>query len=161
MKLWIAIAICYWVYTMMPLLSYELLAKKTYILGHSVTIDFALTNHSSSELSILKWYTPLEGINGRIFEVTCDGNVIPYQGRLVKRGNPSLGDYLELKPGESVHAQFDLSRFYSLPICSQLNLVFNGTIHDVQLGKLKQPRVMDDHQSMAIPGNIVSFSIVQ
>jgi hypothetical protein len=75
MKLWIAIAICYWVHTMMLLLSYALHAK-TYILGRPVTIDFALTNHSSSELSILKWYTPLEGINGRILEVTCDGNVV-------------------------------------------------------------------------------------
>ena len=146
---------------MTPLLTYELHANTTYVQGLPVTIDFALTNSSSGDISILKWYTPFEGINGRIFAVTCNGTEIPYEGRLVKRGNPSLGDYLELKPGESVHAQFDLSRFYSLPICNKLILVFNGTIHDVQRGRLQQPRAMEDHQSMDIPGNIVSFSIVQ
>src|SRR5436853_7541895 len=105
-------------------LKYYLAAQSTYVLGKPVVIAFSLNNASSNDVWVLKWYTPLEGMKGKIFEVTCDGIQMPYEGRMVKRGNPLREDYVLINAGASAHAEFDLSQTYSLRDCTECRVKF-------------------------------------
>ncbi|HVN25942.1 MAG TPA: hypothetical protein VMT71_18385 [Syntrophorhabdales bacterium] len=125
-----------------------------------VIIGFALENLSSGDVWVLKWYTPLEGIKGRIFEVSCDGVEIPYEGMLMKRGDPEENDYIQLGSAESVRAEFDLTTAYSLPLCSECTVTFKGRIHDVVLNRQDVPRPWDEHQAIDAQGDPVVFSVV-
>jgi peptidyl-Lys metalloendopeptidase len=141
-------------------LRYHLQAESSYIQGVPVVVGFSVENLSSVDVWILKWYTPLEGIKGKIFEVTCDGVDIAYEGRLMKRGNPEKDDYARLYPGESASAKVDLASVYTFPACKECRLKFKGRIHDVVSDQREVPRAADTHLPVDISGNAVSFSIV-
>ena len=68
----------------------------------------------ASDLFVLKWKTPLAGINGDFFAVERDGERVPYTGRLVKRAAPRASDYVRIPAGESLSVTFDLSAVYDM-----------------------------------------------
>lgn len=140
-------------------LRYRLDAQSSYVRGGPIVVGFKLENLSSFDMWILMWYTPLEGIKGKIFEVKCDGSDIPYEGRMVKRGNPEREDYVFLPAGGSVGTEFDLSQVYSVPECRECRLKFKGRIHHVVVDGQQFPQTADKHMSVDIPGNEVSFRI--
>lgn len=141
-------------------LRYHLHAQSSYVQGAPIVIEFSLENLSPNDVWILKWYTPLEGIKGKIFELKCDGVDILYEGRMVKRGEPGLDDYIRLKAGSSVHVEVDLSHDYSFPNSGECELKFKGRIFDVTSDEHQVPRASSEHIYIDIPGNTVSFSIV-
>lgn len=141
-------------------LRYHLHAQSKYVQGGPIVIGFSLENPSPNAVWILKWYTPLEGIKGKIFELKCDGEDIPYEGRMVKRGAPEQEDYIWLEAGSSVQVEVDLSRDYSFPKCGDCKLKFKGRIFDVVSDEHQVPRASSEHIFIDIPGNSVSFSIV-
>jgi len=144
---------------MVPSLKYTLQAQSNYVQGTPIVIGFEIENLSSTEIRILKWYTPLEGIKGKIFEVRCDGVEVPYEGMMMKRGNPARADYVHLPAGASARAEFDLSQCYSLPECQKCRLKFKGRIHDVVFDERQLPRTANQHSVIDVPGEAVSFSI--
>ena len=83
-------------------------------LTDDITIAFTLTNTGAGSARILRWQTPLAGIEADIFAVTVDGEPVPYVGRLIKRAAPEAEDWVELGPGQSVSAAFDLSSAYDM-----------------------------------------------
>lgn len=80
----------------------------------SGTLAFTVVNESASPIHILRWQTPLDGVESDLFDVTFNGESIDYTGRLVKRLAPSASDYIELKPGESRSIDVDLSAYYDM-----------------------------------------------
>jgi len=140
-------------------LRYELQAQRSYNQGEPIVITFSIRNLSSHDIWILNWYTPLEGIKGKIFDIKCDGAEIPYEGRLVKRGNPEKDDYVLIDPGASAQAQVDLSQAYSLPACNECVVKFKGRIHDFALDEKQIPRPANQQVTVDVAGNTVSFRI--
>jgi hypothetical protein len=139
----------------------HLRARESYVSGEPIIIGFTVENLSSMDVWILKWYTPLEGIKGKILEVKCDGVDVPYEGMLMKRGNPETDDYVRLRRAESAGGEFDLSSAYSLPACKVCSVKFKGRIYDVVLKQREVPRAADQHRSIDAPGNTVVFSITR
>jgi len=80
--------------------------------GEVVTVKFTLTNNTAERLYVLKWFTPLEGLAGKIFRVERDGEAIPYGGILAKRGAPLPDEYILIDPGTPVSAEVDLATAY-------------------------------------------------
>jgi hypothetical protein len=78
----------------------------------SMVLQFTLVNHSEIGLYVLEWYTPLEGVFGEIFRVERDGQVLPYEGPLVMRGDPTQENYVWLERGASVAGTVDLADAY-------------------------------------------------
>jgi hypothetical protein len=78
-------------------------------------LRFTIRNDSPGPVWLLKWLTPLEGLNGDILSVTCDGQHLPYRGPMVKRGNPQPQDYVRLAPSAEATATVDLAIGYDLP----------------------------------------------
>jgi hypothetical protein len=144
---------------MVASLRYKFQARADYVQGEPVVIAFEIENLSATDVWILKWYTPLEGIKGKIFKVYCDGAEILYEGPMMKRGNPGPADYAHVAAGGTIRADVDLSQAYSLPPCRECRVKFKGRIHDVVTGEPQPSRTADQHTSMEIPGEDASFSI--
>lgn len=79
-----------------------------------IIIDFILTNRSSSSIRVLRWSTPINGVSGDIFLVTRGSQPIQYIGRLVKRGEPTEADFINIEPGQSIAVPVDLSLYYAI-----------------------------------------------
>ena len=80
--------------------------------GEAVSVKFALNNRRDEEVQVLDWYTPFEGLAGKIFQVTRDGIAVPYHGILAKRSLPEPGNFSTIEPEGSVVTELDLSEGY-------------------------------------------------
>jgi len=140
-------------------LKYSFQTQSSYVLGKPVVIGFTLESDTQTDVWILKWYTPLEGIKGKILRVTCDGEEMQYQGIMMKRGNPRREHYVLLHPGESVSAEFDLKENYSLKKCDECRLDFKGRIHDVVFNQQQLPPAVNEQTPVDASGTPVSFRI--
>jgi|WetSurSiteA1Bulk_404760.scaffolds.fasta_scaffold90187_1 peptidyl-Lys metalloendopeptidase len=140
-------------------LKYRLSAEDHYVLGTPIRISFTLENLTNEYLWVLTWYTPLEGLMGNIFMVTCDGLNIVYEGPMVKRANPEPIDYQRIGPRESISSIVDLSAGYSLPKSKECVVQFRGHIHDISSGRDLELEAKDRPHALDIKGNEVSFSM--
>ena len=96
---------------LVPHLSME---KAELTTADGVNVRFTLANQGANNLFILKWKTPLAGIEADLFAVERDGERVPYTGRLAKRPAPKASDYLRIPAGESLSVTFDLSAVYDM-----------------------------------------------
>jgi peptidyl-Lys metalloendopeptidase len=90
--------------------------------GDNVLVRVTLTNTSTSPQHVLRWRTPLDGVQAPLFEVRRDGQPVRYLGRVIKRGAPGPADYWRIDPGESITHTVELSRLY------EMNVTGNYTI---------------------------------
>lgn len=98
-----------------PSLSCKLNIRAEQNIVDGIFIDFILLNQSSSDLSVLTWYTPLEGFLSDLFVITDpSGERISYQGPMVKRAKPTSLDYQLIRAKGNVATMLDLSLVYSL-----------------------------------------------
>jgi hypothetical protein len=142
------------------LLRFNLSSKLEYSINDPIIITFTLENLTDQHISVLKWYTPLEGFKGEFFLVTCNGKTVPYEGRLVKRADPLEEDYLLLGPNQSVHSIVNLADAYNLRSSSpECKVEFKGWIYDVIITDVLIPRKMDDHSRIQINGNEIFFKV--
>lgn len=77
-------------------------------------LAFTVANGSDAAVHVLRWQTPLDGVDTDMFAVTLNGQPVEYVGRLVKRTAPREADYIELKPGEARSVEVDLSAYYDM-----------------------------------------------
>jgi hypothetical protein len=74
---------------------------------------FSVRNRLDKEVKLLSWYTPLEGLMSDLFIITDDdGEALPYQGMMVKRGAPQESDYIAIPVGEAVEVVLELGLAY-------------------------------------------------
>jgi hypothetical protein len=135
-------------------------AEEAYVMGEPVNLRFSLHNKTDRTLYILTWYTPLEGIAGKIFRVMHDGGEVPYRGIMAKRGDPSRDAYTAIKPGAAVSSVVDLAENYDLSQAGRYHVEFTSRLHDVTDDESSIPRKQDDHKVQELPCNTVSFEIV-
>ena len=80
-----------------------------------VRARFELTNHGDVDLYVLKWYTPLEGLNSDCLKVVRNGTEkVPYDGPKKKRGQPRPEDYVLVPAGGTVTAEVNVSESYAV-----------------------------------------------
>jgi hypothetical protein len=133
---------------------------ETYRVGEPVSLRFALHNPTDRPLYVLIWYTPLEGMAGDIFQVTRNGDKLPYQGMLAKRGDPTRDEYVVVEPGETASAQVDLKAGYGLSTPGSYLVQFTTGLQDVTGDGSLLPRKRENHRPQPVPCNTVGFSIV-
>ncbi len=135
--------------------------REKYVRGEPVNLSFSLHSRADRTLYVLNWYTPLEGIAGEIFRVTRDGQELPYQGILAKRGDPLLEDYVALEPGGALSEVVDLREGYDLSEDGRYQVEFTSRLQDVTEDEASIPRAQGDHQPHELACNAVSFEIVE
>jgi peptidyl-Lys metalloendopeptidase len=139
----------------------KLEAQETYVAGKPVLLRFLLRNRGDRTLYVLRWYTPLEGLAGKILSVTREGQAIPYRGIMAKRGDPLPEEYLTLAPGTEVSNEVDLARSYDLSAPGRYQVEFTSRLHDVAERKSSVPGKQDAHRPREISCGLVEFEIVQ
>jgi len=96
-------------------------------------VSVTLTNKSDSPQYVLKSRTPFEGVGAPLFDVTRDGERVPYLGALVKRTAPTQADYYVLKPGASHTVKVNLSSLYDLSVTGDYMISYRTASPDLFL----------------------------
>ncbi len=86
--------------------------KTSLTTADEVMVRFSLTNSGDARARVLRWETPVFGVDADLFEVALNGEPVAYLGRLVKRPAPQATDYVGLEPGETVSVPVPLSSLY-------------------------------------------------
>ena len=113
--------------------------------GGPVRIRFALTNPSDDPVWVLSWNTPLEERwMGTVFTLTGPGGEeIPYQGPMVKRGEPAREEYVEIAPGGTAEAVVDLAQVYEFKNPGRYRLQVTRDLLDLVPNGEDVPRSLD------------------
>ncbi|MFC3031549.1 hypothetical protein ACFOEE_03300 [Pseudoalteromonas fenneropenaei] len=78
-------------------------------------VIFTVANVSHDEVTILPWYTPLEGFWSDLFIITnVDGRAIDYLGPQAKRVTPTAEDFITLAPDQILNETLNLKVAYTL-----------------------------------------------
>ena len=111
---------------MVTVLKGKLVASKAYDSAEPVTLRFDLTNNGDEDLFVLKWYTPLEGLNSDCLTVIRnEKSNVAYDGPMIKRGHPGPHDYVLIPAGETVTADVDVSESYAVSIPADYRVELN------------------------------------
>ena len=130
--------------------------------GGPVILRFTLSRASGSgekPVYALRWYTPLEGIRGSFLNVQRDGVAIPYQGPMVKRGDPSLEDYVEVSPDKPVEGMVDLGPAYDFSRPGRYSIEFKTGLGDLVDEPTLLPRPRDAHRPVPLACDPLSFEL--
>lgn len=115
----------------MPTLEARLVSAADYKTDEPVTMTFELTNTGAEDLYVLTWYTPLEGLFSDCLKVERDGDRVPYDGPLPKRGNPTAENYVLVAPGQTVSRQVEVSRSYDVNTPGNYDVALDTEVDDM------------------------------
>ena len=65
--------------------------------SQDVSITVTISNPTRHSVRILKWFTPMDGLEESIFTINLDGESVSYTGAYYKRPAATGNDYLGLK----------------------------------------------------------------
>lgn len=125
----------------------DLATQPLYHIGEPVEVNFRLTNTGAVPLWVLRWNTPLEGLIGDCFEIFRDGQVVFFEGRMIKRASPEAKEYLVIAPGATLESKVDLRAAYKVDQPGKYTLSFDTVLFDVVDDEKLVPRGLDEHQS--------------
>jgi peptidyl-Lys metalloendopeptidase len=75
-------------------------------------------------VKVLKWYTPVDGVEESLFAVMLDGQPAAYTGAIYKRPAATGQDYISLKAGESITSVVNLGDYYDLSQSGQYEVFY-------------------------------------
>jgi len=82
--------------------------------SQDVWVTVTLSNDTQHTVRVLKWFTPVDGVEEALFVVKRDGQPVAYIGPRYKRAAATEKDYISLKAGESVTSAVNLGEYYDL-----------------------------------------------
>lgn len=127
----------------------------------AVPVEFTLTNQGEADIYLLTWYTPLEGIAGRIFRVTYQGRELDYLGILAMRGDPTPDQYIFLEAGDSTSTEVDLSPAFDFSRPGVYQIVYlSPWISFVGEDPDQLPESVDDLGPVKIPSEPIILEVL-
>jgi peptidyl-Lys metalloendopeptidase len=99
--------------------------QRTFDTLEDVILHVAITNPNLEAIRLLKWLTPIDGMDEPLFVVTRDGEPVPYLGAIYKRLAPIEEDYLALQPGETLSGDINLSAYYDLSVSGNYAVTYD------------------------------------
>ncbi|RZA32434.1 MAG: peptidase M35 [Lysobacteraceae bacterium] len=96
--------------------------REKFARSDEVLVRVTLHNASVLPQFLLKWHTPLAGVEAPLFEVLRDGQQVAYLGIKAKRPAPGPGDYVRLEPGASLTSTVELSALYEMNVTGPYQL---------------------------------------
>ena len=86
-------------------------------LVNSVEVEYTVENITNQDVTLLTWYTPLEGFLSDLFLISNNQTKrLDYKGKLVKRLQPEPEDYLVLPAKKRFSIRLDLAEAYSFSL---------------------------------------------
>lgn len=127
--------------------------------GDPVQVTFQLINPTAQRLFVLDWHTPLEGLLSNCLVVTRDGVEIPYQGPMLKRGDPEPSDYAVLDPGVTSERTIEAHLAYDFSKPGTYRIAFRGPLMDVITQQAEVPRPLAQHREVPMQCQAVETKI--
>lgn len=85
------------------------------VAGRPVPLRMVLRNAGAQAVRVLTWQTPFEGGWFAPFvSISLEGRELPYQGAMIKRGEPTPDEYLRLRARGARSATLDLAQAFDL-----------------------------------------------
>lgn len=94
--------------------------------GDNVLVRVTLSNTSGTPQQLLRWRTPLDGVDAPLFDITRDGLPVRYLGRRIKRAPPGPADFVRLDPGASLSKTVELSALYEMSITGSYTIRYRS-----------------------------------
>lgn len=130
--------------------------KESFGASDDVLVHVTITNPNNYPIRILKWFTPINGLERSLFTITKNGGVVPYIGRMVKRAEPTEKDYITLEAGGSVTSDVNLSEYYDLSSSDNYEVAYDVTslqlYVETEIGALNDGRLNSNTVKMFITG---------
>lgn len=92
--------------------------------SQDVFVTVTISNPTKNPVKVLKWFTPVDGVEEPLFVVTRDGQPVAYVGPLYKRPAVTNQDYISLKAGESISSTVNLGDYYDLSGSGQYEISY-------------------------------------
>lgn len=105
--------------------------KNVFLYQDSVLVRVSITNTGKQPITVLRWYTPVDGVKEDLFVVTLDGKAVEYIGPHYKRPAPSPADYVTLNGGETIGSTIDLAGYYDLSGSGYYQVSYNAEAFDI------------------------------
>lgn len=138
-------------------------AQATYRLGDPILVEFEIKNTGNETYQVLNWGTPLEGqFTLDCFTVERNGERVPYDGKLVSRGDPQADSYIIIDAGQRLQETIDISEAYAIDRVGDYTVTLKASFFDAFSvpGKVKlAPRKRHNHQRQKLPPAIVTFRV--
>ncbi|HEV8240085.1 MAG TPA: M35 family metallo-endopeptidase [Thermoanaerobaculia bacterium] len=99
-------------------------------LAESPMVTVTLANTGNADLYLVRWQTPLAGLDADLFAVTRDGEPVEYTGRLVKFARPTAGDYIRIPAGGELSARVDLAAAYDFTKRGEYTVQYRVDLQD-------------------------------
>ena len=99
--------------------------QSLYAAQQDVIIHVTFSNPTGHSIRVLKWYTPVDGVEGPLFKVSLDGAPVAYTGPIYKRPAATGQDYITLKSGESITSDVSLGAYYDLAASGAYTVIYD------------------------------------
>jgi peptidyl-Lys metalloendopeptidase len=99
-------------------------AQSEFDSAQDVLVSVTVSNPTKHTVRVLKWFTPVEGVEEPLFTVTRDGQPVAYIGAHYKRPAATGQDYISLKSGESFTSVVNLGDYYDLSQSGQYEIAY-------------------------------------
>ena len=131
------------------------------VAGGPAVVRLKLTNGSDRPLHALVWGTPLEkGWLGSPFTLVGPaGNEIPFEGPMVKRGDPARKDYVTVPAHGEAAGSADLAKVYDLSRPGSYELRLARGLYDLAPDGEPLPRPRDRHREAPLACGPLRFTI--
>jgi len=133
--------------------------KADFDTAEAVTLHVTITNPNDFSIRVLKWFTPLEGVEQPLFTVTRDGEPVTYLGAMVKRPAPTEKDYITLATGERITSDVNLSAFYDFSISGNYEVMYDVTSIQLYAGEDLAQLNKTGHLTSNTLGMVINGSI--
>lgn len=99
-------------------------AQNEFNSAQDVLISVNISNPTKHTIRVLKWYTPIDGVEDPLFFVLRDGKAVEYIGAIYKRPPITGNDYISLKSGESIERVVNLGDYYDLSVTGKYEVSY-------------------------------------
>ena len=99
-------------------------AQDSFDLSQDVLVTVDISNPTNHTVKVLRWYTPVEGVEESLFAAMINGEQAAYTGAIYKRPTATGQDYIQLKAGESVTSVVNLGEYYDLSQSGQYEVFY-------------------------------------
>ncbi len=99
--------------------------------SQEVLVTVNISNPTGHTVKVLKWYTPVDGVEESLFAVMLNGQPVAYTGAIYKRPAATGQDYISLKAGESITSVVNLGDYYDLSQSGQYEVFYAAAAYNL------------------------------
>jgi len=129
---------------------------------HGAIADVTITNPSDQPVRVLAWTLPDSDLQEPLFQLTRDGQPVPYIGPMYKRAQPDASDYVTIAAGATVTRSVNLANFYDMRTTGNYTVELGTSMVAAHIdGRLVLAKPVKPDSCTAAQHTIINAAIIQ